>query len=136
MLLALHKCKWLFLILICSWKEGWMKLVMALLTNWQLTGPVKVNQKMAFFGVCSVSVWVRTWVLKKLGLKAFFCCWASKYNYWEISPNSKFHYWAAKHQISWVIAPWWIFIPFLWPSGSLLLPAPSSLSNLIYILHR
>ena len=30
-------------------------------------------------------------------------------------------YWAAKQQISWVIAPWWIFIP----SGSLLLPAPS-----------
>ena len=30
---------------------------------------------------------------------------------------------AAKQQISWVIAPWWIFIPFLWPSGSLLLPS-------------
>ena len=32
-------------------------------------------------------------------------------------------HWAAKQQISWVIAPWWIFIPFLWPSGSLLLPS-------------
>ena len=100
-----------------------MKLVMALLTNWQLTGPVQVNQKMTIFGVCSVAVWVRTWELKKLGLKALFCFWASKCNYWEISPTSKFHFWAAKQQISWVIAPWWIFIPFLWPSGSLLLPA-------------
>ena len=40
--------------------------------------------------------------------------------------NSKLRNVAAKQQISWVIAPWWIFIPFLWPSGSLLLPAPSS----------
>ena len=37
--------------------------------------------------------------------------------------------WAAKHQISWVIAPWWIFITFIWPNGSLLLPAPSSRSE-------
>ena len=35
-------------------------------------------------------------------------------------------HWAAKQQISWVIAPWWIFIPFLWPSSSLALPEPSS----------
>ena len=39
------------------------------------------------------------------------------------------HYWAAKQQISWFIAPWWIFIPFVWPSSSLLLPLTSSWSE-------
>ena len=37
--------------------------------------------------------------------------------------------WAAEQQFSWVIAPWWIFITFIWPSGSLLLLAPSSRSE-------
>ena len=44
--------------------------------------------------------------------------------------------WAAKHQTSWDIAPWWfcvslwrICIPFVWPSGSQKLPAPSSRSE-------
>ena len=31
--------------------------------------------------------------------------------------------WGAKQHISWFIAPCWIFIYFLWPSGSLLLPS-------------
>ena len=56
--------------------------------------------------------------------------------YWElrVSAELRIHtiyfykkqYWAARQQISWIIAPWWIFISFLWPSCSLLLPAPSS----------
>ena len=41
------------------------------------------------------------------------------------SINYLWIHWAAEQQISLVIAPWWIFIPFLWPSGSSLLPAPS-----------
>jgi hypothetical protein len=52
-------------------------------------------------------------------------------------------YWAAKQQTLWVIAPWWfsislwqICIAFVWPRGSLLLPAPSSWSECICILHR
>ena len=44
---------------------------------------------------------------------------------WEIISS----YWAAKQQISWVIAPWWIFIPFFWPIGFLLLLAPSNRSE-------
>ena len=38
-------------------------------------------------------------------------------------------HWAEEQQFSWVIAPWWIFITFIWPSSSLLLPAPSSRSE-------
>ena len=50
----------------------------------------------------------------------------SKQKFWVRNWDDIFNYWAAKQQISWFIAPWWIFIPFLWPSGSLLLPVPSS----------
>ena len=46
------------------------------------------------------------------------------------------YYWAAKQQISWIIAPWWICvslwqicITIVWLSGSRKLPAPSSWSE-------
>ena len=64
---------------------------------------------------------------------------AKSINWWRISEfevfhkisclsyslHWEFHNWDDKQQISWVIAICWIFISFLWPSGSLLLPAPS-----------
>jgi hypothetical protein len=50
--------------------------------------------------------------------------------------NHEFSNWAAKQQTSWVIALWWfsvspwrLCITFVWPSGSLKLPAPSSWSE-------
>ena len=51
-------------------------------------------------------------------------------NFFEITIHQeRICYWAAEQQILWVIALWWILIPFLWPSGSLLLPVPSSQSE-------
>ena len=62
-------------------------------------------------------------------------CWVScniRMSKWFVSTQMQFtwlfavetatvvYHWAAKQQI------WWVFIPFLWPSCSLLLPAPSS----------
>ena len=75
----------------------------------------------------------------KIGLSSR-CQWQTNKKYCLIRLPAATHslktHWAAKQETSWIIAPWWFSVSlwricttFIWPRGSIKLPAPFSQSE-------